>query len=49
VQEQYTWDAVSDRWTRLYRRLAAAPRELATSDELPAPADAAAMQEASAR
>ena len=49
VQEQYTWDAVSDRWTRLYRRLAAAPRELTTSDELPAPADAAAMQEASAR
>ena len=49
VQEQYTWDAVSERWTRLYRRLAAAPRELTTSDELPAPADAAAMQEASAR
>ena len=49
VREQYTWDAVSDRWTRLYRRLAPAPSTLTASDELPVPADAAAMQEASAR
>ena len=49
VREQYTWGAVSDRWTRLYQRLAPAHGALTTSDELPVPADAPAMQEASAR
>ena len=50
VDAQYTWNAVSDRWTKLYRRLAHAPSEEPTvSEELPVPADAASMQEASAR
>jgi glycosyltransferase involved in cell wall biosynthesis len=50
VDAQYTWNAVSDRWITLYRRLAHAPSEEQTvSEELPVPADAASMQEASAR
>ena len=48
VEEQYTWDAVRARWTKLYQRLAA---QTATnvSDERPVPSDPATMQEASAR
>ena len=49
VDEQYTWDAVRDRWTRLYQRLAHAPKRTVVSDELPVADDAASMQEASAR
>ena len=49
VGEQYTWDAVRERWTRLYQRLADAPSETIVSEELPVPPDAATMQEASAR
>ena len=49
VDEQYTWDAVRDRWTRLYQRLAHAPKRTVVSDELPVADDAATMQEASAR
>lgn len=50
VDGQYTWNAVSDRWTALYRRLALAPSEApVVSEELPVAADGASMQEASAR
>ena len=49
VDEQYTWDAVRDRWTRLYQRLAHAPKRTVVSDELPVADDAATVQEASAR
>ena len=49
VGEQYTWDAVRERWTRLYRRLADAPSATTASEELPVPPDAATMREASAR
>ena len=49
VDEQYTWDAVRDRWTSLYRRLAHAPKRTIVSGELPVADEAATMQEASAR
>jgi glycosyltransferase involved in cell wall biosynthesis len=49
VDEQYTWDAVRERWTRLYQRLAHAPKRTIVSDELPVADDAATMQEASVR
>jgi glycosyltransferase involved in cell wall biosynthesis len=49
VSEQYTWDAVRERWLKLYQRLVHAPSETIVSEELPVPADASAMQEASIR
>jgi L-malate glycosyltransferase len=49
VDEHYTWDAVRERWTKLYERLAHAPDRTSVSDDAPVPADATAMQEASAR
>ena len=49
VAGQYTWDAVRERWTRLYQRLAQAPSETVVSEELPVPGDASTMREARAR
>ena len=50
VREQYTWDAVSDRWARLYRGLARAPIDAPASEALDLPDDAATLvQEARAR
>ena len=49
VSEQYTWDAVRERWLKLYQRLVHAPSETIVSEELPVPAEASAMQEASIR
>ncbi|HEU4723447.1 MAG TPA: glycosyltransferase family 4 protein [Gemmatimonadaceae bacterium] len=50
VREQYTWNAVSDRWARLYRGLALASAESPSSEALDPPDDVATLvQEARAR
>jgi glycosyltransferase involved in cell wall biosynthesis len=49
VEEQYTWDAVRDRWLKLYQRLAHAQTTTSAPGERPLPSDAGTMQEASAR
>jgi glycosyltransferase involved in cell wall biosynthesis len=50
VREQYTWEAVSDRWARLYRGLAVASADAPASESLDVPDDAATLvREARAR
>jgi glycosyltransferase involved in cell wall biosynthesis len=50
VREQYTWEAVSDRWARLYRGLAVASADAPASEALDVPDDAATLvREARAR
>jgi len=44
VREQYTWDAVRERWSQLYRRLATSHADApALADRAAAPDDAAAL------
>ena len=50
VREQYTWDAVRERWSQLYRRLATSHADApALADRAAAPDDAALVPEATTR